>query len=152
MMPMVKKRYSVAVEGQKVARGMLVNAPISTKWAVEISSAIRGMPLLKAEEYLKRVLAHKDWIPIRRYKRDVPHRKGVRAGVKSGRYMDKAVRYFLKLIENVKNNAQQKGLDVSKLRIVHVSASKGYRRVRIQPMLRRIIRRKSTHVEMVVSE
>jgi len=149
---MVKKRYSVVVEGDKVAKGMLVNAPISTKWAVEVASAIRGMPLLEAEEYLKRVLAHGDWIPIRRYKRDVPHRRGVRAGVKSGRYMDKTVKYFLKLIENVKNNARQKGLDVSKLRIVHVSASKGYRRVRIQPMLRRIIRKKSTHVEMVVSE
>lgn len=149
---MVKKRYSTTLDGPNVARGMLVNAPISTKWAVEIASAIRGMSLLKAEEYLKRVLAHKDWIPIRRYKRDVPHRKGVRGGVKSGRYMDKAVKYYLKLIENVKNNAQQKGLDVSKLRIVHVSASKGYRRIRIQPMLRRIIRRKSTHVEMVVSE
>ncbi|HIQ10091.1 MAG TPA: 50S ribosomal protein L22 [Euryarchaeota archaeon] len=151
-MSMVKKRYSVVVEGDKVAKGMLVNAPISTKWAVEVASAIRGMPLLEAEEYLKRVLAHGDWIPIRRYKRDVPHRRGVRAGVKSGRYMDKTVKYFLKLIENVKNNARQKGLDVSKLRIVHVSASKGYRRVRIQPMLRRIIRKKSTHVEMVVSE
>lgn len=149
---MVKKRYSVVIEGDKVAKGMLVNAPISTKWAVEVASAIRGMPLLEAEEYLKRVLAHGDWIPIRRYKRDVPHRRGVRAGVKSGRYMDKTVKYFLKLIENVKNNARQKGLDVSKLRIVHVSASKGYRRVRIQPMLRRIIRKKSTHVEMVVSE
>ncbi|HIP74367.1 MAG TPA: 50S ribosomal protein L22 [Euryarchaeota archaeon] len=151
-MSMVKKRYSVVIEGDKVAKGMLVNAPISTKWAVEVASAIRGMPLLEAEEYLKRVLAHGDWIPIRRYKRDVPHRRGVRAGVKSGRYMDKTVKYFLKLIENVKNNARQKGLDVSKLRIVHVSASKGYRRVRIQPMLRRIIRKKSTHVEMVVSE
>ena len=152
MIAMVKKRYSATISGPKAARGMLVNAPISTKWAVEVASAIRGMPLLKAEEYLKRVLRHEDWIPIRRYKRDVPHRKGVRGGVKSGRYMDKTVRYYLKLIENVKNNAQQKGLDLSKLRIVHVSASKGFRRWRIQPMLRRTIRKKSTHVEMVVSE
>ncbi len=149
---MVKKNYSVELEGEKVARGMLVNAPISTKWAVEVASAIRGMPLLKAEEYLKRVLEHKDWIPQRKYHKDTPHRKGVRGGIKSGRYMDKTVEYYLKLIENVKNNAQQKGLDVSKLRIVHVSASKGYRRPRIQPMLRRVIRKKSTHVEMVVSE
>ncbi len=149
---MVKKKYSVELEGEKVARGMLVNAPISTKWAVEVASAIRGMPLLKAEEYLKRVLAHKDWIPQRRYHKDTPHRRGVRGGIKSGRYMDKTVEYYLKLIENVKNNAQQKGLDVSKLRIVHVSASKGYRRHRVQPMIRRIIRKKSTHVEMVVSE
>jgi len=149
---MVKKRYSTTVEGAKLAKGMLVNAPISTKWAVEVASVIRGMPLLKAKEYLKRVLAHEDWIPIRKYKRDVPHRKGVRAGVKSGRYMDNAVRYFIKLVENVENNAQQKGLDVSKLHVVHVSASMGYRRTRVQPMLRRIIRRKSTHLEMVVSE
>ncbi|NPA77204.1 MAG: 50S ribosomal protein L22 [Candidatus Diapherotrites archaeon] len=149
---MVKKKYSVDLDGAKTARAMLVNAPISTKWAVEVASAIRGMPLLKAEEYLKRVLDHKDWIPQKRYHKDTPHRKGVRAGIKSGRYMDKTVKYYLKLIENVKNNAQQKGLDVSKLRIVHVSASKGYRRPRVQPMLRRIIRKKSTHVEMVVSE
>lgn len=149
---MVKKEYSITLDGAKQAKGMLVNAPISTKWAVEVASAIRGMPLLVAEEYLMKVLSHEDWIPIRRYKRDIPHRKGVRAGVKSGRYLDKTVQYFLKLIENVKSGARQKGLDVSRLRIVHVSASKGYRRARIQPMLRRVVRRKSTHVEMVVSE
>ncbi len=149
---MVKKKYSVDLGGKRVARAMLVNAPISTKWAVEVADAIRGMPLLKAEAYLQRVLDHKDWIPQKHYHKDTPHRKGVRAGIKSGRYMDKTVKYFLKLIQNVKNNAEQKGLDVSKLRIVHVAASKGYRRPRIQPMLRRIIRKKSTHVEMVVSE
>ncbi len=152
-MVMVKKRYSHKdYDPKRMARGMLVNAPISTKWAVEIGRAIKGMRLVDAEAYLKRVLRHEDWIPVRRFNRDVPHRKGVKAGVKSGRYMDKAVRYFLKLIENVKNNAEQKSLDVEKLRIIHVSASKGYRRPRIQPMLMRVIRRKSTHVEMVVSE
>ncbi len=148
---MVKKRYSVVFEDEsKIAKGMLVNAPISTKFAREVAVAIKGMRVEAAEAYLKRVLAHKDWIPVRRYNKKVAHRKGVRGGVKSGRYMDKVVRYFLRLIQNVKANAEAKGLDVSTLRIVHVWVGKGWRRPRLHPRTRRIVRAKATHVEMVV--
>ncbi len=149
---MVKKRYTIRMEDEsKIAKGMLVNAPISTKFAREVAVAIKGMRLEAAEAYLRRVLAHEDWVPVRRYKKKVAHRKGVRGGVKSGRYMDKTVKYFLKLIQNVKANAEAKGLDVSALRIIHVWVGKGWRRPRIHPRTRRVVRAKSTHVEMVVS-
>ena len=149
---MVKKRYSAEFEGP-VAKGMLTNAPISTKWAREVAVAIKGMKLVDAKKYLERVLKHEDWIPIRRYNKKVAHRKGVKAGVKSGRFLDKTVKYFLKLIRNVEANAQARGLTVEKLRIIHIWVGKGYRRYKRQPKgMFRIRRAKSTHVEMVVKE
>lgn len=147
---MVKKRYAAEFEGP-VAKGMLVNAPISTKWAREVAVAIKGMKLEDAKAYLERVLKHKDWIPVRRYNKKVAHRKGVKDGIKSGRFLDKTVKYFLKLIRNVEANAQSQGLPLENLRIVHVWVGKGYRRYKRQPKGHyRIRRAKSTHVEMVV--
>ena len=149
---MAKKRYSAEFEGP-IARGMLTNAPISTKWAREVAVAIKGMKLSEAKAYLERVLEHKDWIPIRRYNKKVAHRKGVKNGVKSGRFLDKTVKYFLRLIRNVEANAQSKGLSTENLRIVHIWVGKGFRRYKRQPKGHfRIRRAKSTHVEMVVKE
>ena len=126
---MVKKHYTVTFEDEsKIAKGMLVNAPISTKFAREVAVAIKGMRLDAAEKYLQDVLDHKAWIPVKRYNKKVAHRRGVRDGVKSGRYLDKTVKYFLKLIRNVRANAEAKGLDVSTLRIIHVWVGKGWRR------------------------
>ena len=148
---MVKKRYSATFEGPH-AKGMLKNAPISTKWAREVARAIKGMRVKDAEEYLNRVLEHKDWIPLKRYNKKVAHRKGVKDGVKSGRYLDKTVKYFLKLIQNVKANAEAQGIDADNARIVHVWVGKGFRRWKRQPKgVWRFRRAKSTHVEMVIA-
>ncbi|NPA86473.1 MAG: 50S ribosomal protein L22 [Candidatus Diapherotrites archaeon] len=149
---MVKKRYTAEFEG-KVARGMLVNAPISTKWAREVAVTIKGMSIPEAKDFLNRVLKHQDWIPLRRYNKKVAHRKGVKAGIKSGRFLDKTVKYFLRLIRNVEANAEAQGIDSSRARIVHVWVGKGFRRWKRQPKGRfRLRRAKSTHVEMVVKE
>ena len=146
----MKKRYSAEFEGP-VAKGMLVNAPISTKWAREVAVAIKGMKLEEAKRYLERVLKHQDWIPVKRYNKKVAHRKGVKDGVKSGRFLDKTVKYFLKLIRNVEANAQAQGLALENLRIVHIWVGKGFRRLKRQPKgMFRFRRAKSTHVEMVV--
>ncbi len=147
---MVKKHYTIQIEGPH-AKAMLKNTPISTKWAREVARAIKGMNLRKAVEYLERVLEHRDWIPAKRYNKKVAHRKGVKEGVKSGRYMDKTVKYFLKLLRNVESNAEQAGLDPSNVKIVHVWVGKGFRRLKRQPKgMWRIRRSKSTHIEVVV--
>ncbi len=143
-------RYSISLDIPH-AKARLVNAPISTKWAVEICREIRGKKLKDAIVFLERVLKHEDWIPIRRYNKKVPHRKGKKV-VKSGRYMDKAVKYILKLLREVEANAVAKGLDPEKLVIYHAAAHKGFRRPKIQPRLRRVVRKKATHVEVVVVE
>lgn len=146
----MKKSYTYIPQGPH-AKAMIVNAPISTKWAREVAAAIRGMQLEKAKKYLERVLQHKDWIPIRRYNKKVAHRKGSK-GVKSGRFLDKTVKYFLKLIRNVEANAEAQGLSLEKLKIVHVWVGKGRRRFKRQPKgMFRIRRSKATHVEMVVA-
>lgn len=147
---MVKKKYTAEIPG-KTARGMLVNAPISTKWAREVAVAIKGMTIADAKAYLQRVLEHKDWIPVRRYNKKVAHRSGVKDGIKTGRFLDKTVTYFLKLLRNVEANAESEGMDAQNARIIHIWVGKGYRRLKRQPGGRyRLRRAKSTHVEMVV--
>ena len=148
---MVKKRYSYVPDGPH-AKAMVVNAPISTKWAREVAVAIKGMRLKDAEAYLQRVLEHKDWIPVRRFNKKVAHRRGVKDGIKSGRFMDNTVRYFLRLLRNAEANAAAQGLDVDSVRIIHVDVGKGVRRLKRQPKgMFRLRRTKSTHIEVVVA-
>ncbi len=143
-------RYSVELDIPH-AKARLVNAPISTKYATELARELRGKKLKDSIAFLERVLRHEDWVPLRRYNKKVPHRKGSKI-VKSGRFMDKTVKYFLKLLREVEANAISKGLDPERLVIYHIAAHKGWRRPKIQPRLRRIIRKKATHVEVVVVE
>jgi len=141
-------------EKDKYARAYIWNAPISRKHAVEICRAIRGMKLLKAIDYLERVIRHEAAVPFARYNRGVAHRHELSGPVKSGRYPEKAAKYILRLLKDVLANARQKGLDESRLRIVHIAAHKGttVKKYRLKHVFVRPMRKKLTHVEVVVKE
>ena len=62
----------------------------------------------------------------------MPHRCGL-TGWPSGRYPVKAAKYYLKLLDNLENNAEQKGLDISRLKIVHCAAFRGRKRRKYIP-------------------
>ncbi len=142
-------RRSEVVRVEAVARAS--DVPLSVKNVTEVGRAIKGMEVESALAYLERVLEHKDWIPLRRYNKKVPHRKGSK-GVKSGRFLDKTVAFMIKLIRQAVNNARNKGME-GKLYIKRVWVGKGYRRYVRQPKgMYRIRRRKSAHVEVVVSD
>ncbi len=146
----MKKSYATTVNGPH-AKAMIKEAPVSTKWAREVGRYIKGRRLRDAIALLQRVLEHKEWIPLKRYNKKVGHRRGTREGIKQGRYLDKTVKYFLKLLRNVEANAEQQGLDIDKVRIVHIWIGKGFRRIRRQPKGRwRLRRSKSTHIEVIV--
>ncbi|MEM0490672.1 MAG: 50S ribosomal protein L22 [Ignisphaera sp.] len=124
-------RVSNIVDESKVAKAVIRDAPISFKEAYEVCKIIRGMMLSEAKDLLRRVIELKEPIPYVRYKLSIAHKRGLADRWKKwrspiGRYPVKVCKYILKLLDNVENNANVKGLDTSKLKIVHIAAHKGY--------------------------
>lgn len=114
------------------ARGRINEAPISPKAAIEIARFIRGKELDYAEVYLKDVVALKRAIPYKRFNRNVPHRKGL-TGWDAGRFPQKASKVYLRLINNVRKNAEYVGLETKGLKIVCVTANRGIKRKGFMP-------------------
>ncbi len=107
----------------KTARVFGKNLRISRKHSVEIAKAIRGMKVEDAKAYLLRVQEKKQAVPFRKHKRKVGHKR--LAKWYAGRYPVKASAKFFHLLEEAESNAEYKGLDSERLRIIHISAYKG---------------------------
>jgi len=132
-MPHWEYSYKVPEDKEDVTvKASLREVSISPKHAVELAREIRGMYLEKAKRYLEDVINFKRPVPFKRYNKKVPHRRGLTKWY-SGRYPVKAAKFFLKLLENLENNAEQKGLDISRLKIVHCAALKGRKRRKYIP-------------------
>lgn len=125
---------------------------VSTKAAREVCAAIRGMMLEEAKEFLRKVMAKKVAVPYRRYNKKLPHRRGLGG---PGRYPVKAASKILEVLENAEANAEYKGLNTEKLRIIHAAAYPGAKIRRYMP---RAFGRATrwfetlTHVEVVLQE
>jgi large subunit ribosomal protein L22 len=124
---------------------------ISPKAATEICRKLRGMRLDSAKEFLEAVTKKQRAVAFRRYKKEVPHRS-LDENWYAGRYPIKAAKMFLFLLEELEANAEYKGLDVDRLRIVHAASHRGMKSQRI---ISRAYGRASpyhntmTHVELV---
>jgi len=103
---------------------------ISPKSATEICRKLRGMRLDSAKELLEAVQQKKRAIAYRRYKKKVPH-KSLDDGWYAGRYPVKAAKRFLFLLEELESNAEFKGLDVDRIRIVHAASQRGMKTQRV---------------------
>lgn len=95
---------------------------ISPKAAREVCAAIKGMMLDEAKDFLQKVIAKKAAVPYRRYKKKLPHKRGLEG---AGRYPKKAASRILEVLENAEANAEYKGLDVENLKIIHAAAYPG---------------------------
>lgn len=97
--------------------------PISFKDAVEICRSIKGLDIESAKRFLEDVIAMKRMVPIKRYKKKLPHHS--LQGWYAGRYPVKASKYILDVVKQLEANAEYKGLDTSRLKIIHAAAQKG---------------------------
>jgi ribosomal protein uL22 len=122
-------RYSYQGSDEGVARACAKDLNVSWKHCNEVCYAIRGKKVDSAIKYLGDVLERKTFIPMRRYNTGVPHRRGG----KPGRYLDKSVKIVTQLLKNAKANAENKGFDGEKLRIIHSTAYKASTISRIKP-------------------
>ncbi|MEO9319357.1 MAG: 50S ribosomal protein L22 [Nitrososphaera sp.] len=136
-------------------RASLREKSISHKHSREIAVAIKGMSIEKAREFLENVVSRKIAVPYRRYNNEVAHRTNIRDGFSSGRYPKKAANEFLRLLDNLESNAEYKGMDLDRLRIISAVVHKGTKLERFTP---RAMGRSSpkidtlVHVELVAQE
>ena len=134
-------------------RASMREKKISHKHTREIAVAIKGLTIEKARDYLQSVIVHKRSIPFRRFKNQVGHRTD--PGVMSGRYPEKAVTEVLKLLDNLESNAEYKGMDLDRLKIINATAQKGVIIVRIMPRAQGRATANNnvmTHLEIVAQE
>lgn len=127
---------------------------ISHKAAREVCQAIKGMPLDQAKTYLNKVIQKKKPVPYKRHTKKLGHRHGLEKAF-AGRYPVKAAKRILKVLEGAEANAETKGLDLERLRIMHAAAYPGMKNKRYYV---RAFGRSSpktqtlTHVELVLEQ
>jgi len=129
--------YSVRMRDEtRIAKAVAREIRVSPKRVYMITRALKGMNLKKAEELLERVIAKEEALPIYRYTGKQAHRRGLAAKwkVPAGKYPVKAARLILELLKNVENNAEQKDLEVDRLKIIHIAVHQG-------PLLKRYMPR-----------
>jgi len=132
---MPKWGYSIAEERldpEKTVKASAREIKVSHKAAREVCGAIRGMMLSQAKNYLKDVAVKKKPVPYKRYTKKLGHRHGLTKAF-AGRYPVKTAQYILKLLEGAEANAENKGLDIDRMRIIHAATSQGMKVKRSQP-------------------
>ena len=96
---------------------------ISPKAAREICGAICTMNLEEARRFLQDVIDKKRAVPYRRYNKQIPHKTGL-IGWYAGKYPVKAASEIMKILNGLEANAEDKGLYVEKIKIVHAAAQR----------------------------
>ncbi len=108
----------------KIAKAIGSEIRISPKFSAEICREIRGKKLDKAKEFLQDVIAMKKPVALKRYKKGVAHRRGLKKAY-AGRYPVKAASRIMKVLNAAQANAEYKGLSTEKLYIKHIAAQRG---------------------------
>ena len=134
-------------------RSSLREKDISHKHAREVAVAVKGMSIEKARDYLQAVINKERAVAFRRFKNQVGHRPD--PGMMAGRYPQKTAKEFIKLLDNLESNAEYKGMDLDRLKIVNATTHKG---VMVKRFIPRAMGRATpknnvlTHVELVAQE
>jgi len=148
--------FQKIVDPKRSSRAQRENLPISSRYSIEFSNYFKGMKLDKAIKICTNIAEKKEHLPLVRFRKKVAHRKGdAKRGVPSGRFPVKAAAEILKLLQGVKANAENKNLDSEKLKIIHMFATKGVTRSKMQPLGRiggKNRKSKSTNIEVIVLE
>lgn len=154
---MPKWRYSIIEEEldpEKTAKASGREIRVSHKASREVCRTIKGMMLANAKAYLRAVIEKKKAVPFRRYKKKLGHHKNIEKTF-AGKYPVKATRQILRVIEAAEANAENKGLDVDRLRILHAAAYPGIKLKRYTPRAQGRSSPKyetTTHIEIVLDE
>ncbi len=154
---MPKWGYSITEEEldpEKTVKASGREARVSPKHAREICRTIKGMMLTQAKQYLTDVSKKKKPVPFTRYIKKLGHHHGMRKSF-VGKYPVKAAAHVLKVIEGAEANAENKGLDTDRMRIIYAVANRG---IKLKRFTSRAQGRSSpsietlTHIEVVLEE
>lgn len=134
-------------------RSSLREKEISHKHAREVAVAIKGLSIERARDYLHAVINKNRAVAFRRYKNQVGHKSDPK--MMAGRYPQKTAKEFIKVLDNLESNAEYKGMDLDRLKIINATVHKG---VSIKRFIPRAMGRATpknnvlTHVELVAQE
>jgi large subunit ribosomal protein L22 len=154
---MPKWGYSIINEmlnPEKTAKASGRELKVSHKAAREVAKAIKGMDLAQAKDFLREVVAKNKPVPYTRYTKKLGHKGGL-VGCAVGRFPIKAADAFLSILLAAQANAENKGLDVDRLRVMHCAAYPGVKLKRYMPRAHGRASPKfeiTTHVELVLEE
>ena len=150
--------YSYAFQNfdkTKHVRAAIREKDISHKHSREVAVAVKGMSIDKARDFLNNVITKKIAVPYRRYNNEVAHRSNIRDGFFAGRFPQKTAKEFLKLLDNLETNAEYKGMDLDRLKIISAVVHKARKLERFMP---RAMGRSTpkidtlVHIELVAQE
>jgi len=152
---MPKWGYTITgLDPEKTVKASGRDLSISHKAAREVCQMLKGMTLDQAKTHLNKVMQKKQPIPFRRHKKKAGHTHGLEKAY-AGRYPTKTAQKILKVLEGAEANAEFKGLDPERLKIVHAAAYPG---MKIKRFTMRAFGRSSpkfqtlTHVELVLEQ
>ncbi|MCL5876726.1 MAG: 50S ribosomal protein L22 [Candidatus Bathyarchaeota archaeon] len=154
---MPKWGYSIINEmlnPEKTAKASGRELKVSHKAAREVAKAIKGMDLAQAKDFLRDVVAMKKPVPYTRFTKKLGHKGGMQKRF-VGRYPVKTADQILHVLQAAQANAENKGLDVDRLRIMHSAAYPGMKLKRYTPRAHGRASPKydtMTHVEIVLEE
>ena len=154
---MPKWGYSIIEEEldpEKTAKASGREIRVSHKAAREVCHTVKGMTLSNAKSYLRDVIDKKKAVPFTRHKKKLGHRGGIEKAF-AGRYPIKTSQQILRVIGAAEANAENKGLDLDRLRIIHASAYPGMKIKRYTPRAHGRASPKyqtTTHIEIVLEE
>ena len=148
-------KYSIlGLDPEKTAKASGRDFRISPKDAREICYALNGMMLSEAKAYLDAVMEERALIPLKRHKKHVAHHSGLQKWY-TGRYPFNASKQIRVVLDNAEANAEFKGLDIERLKIIHINAHRGRKIRKYIPRARgraTPYNKPLTHIEVVVEE
>jgi len=141
----MKLDYAYTPENEDfVAKASGTELRIKYKDTIEICAAIQGMNAKKAQEYLQKVLDRKEYIPIKKTKKQGGHKPGMSP---FGKHPVKAVDAILKVLNAAIANAEFKGLDIENLKIISALSLRGHKMRKQRPQGRQALY--ATHLATV---
>jgi len=152
---MPKWGYTVTtLDPEKTVKASGRELSISHKAAREVCKTIKGMTLDQAKQHLNKVIQKKQPIPFRRHKKKAGHRHGLEKTY-AGRYPVKTAQKILQVLQGAEANAEFKGFDTERLKIIHATAYPGIkvRRYTIRAFGRTSPKiRTLTHIEVILEQ
>lgn len=138
----IKQKKPVIKKEKAIVNGF--SLPISTKDSVAICNFIRYKNIEKAINELEQVVKKKSSIPI---KGEIPHKKdSSKIGSGSAKYPKKASEVFIKLLQSLKSNSENNGIEEPVIALVFANkASRPFGRFGR-------IRKKRTHIKIIAKE
>ncbi len=112
--------YKPAVQVRASSR----EADVSPKTAREVCRSIVGLTVPEARTFLEEVVALKRPVAFRRFKLKSGHRSELQ-GFPAGAYPEKSAGEVLKVLENLQSNAEFRGLNPDRVKILHAAAYGG---------------------------